>query len=214
MAARETFNVQMKDLLNDVLEICDHAITSFELSFRALTEHNLALAHYIIEQDKVINRLEQSINDHAILLITKQQPVATDLRRLVMQIKVAGDMERIGDYSVNIAKEIIRIGEVRPTISNELLEHMFRKSIKMLKLITEAYAKEDIVEAREFALLDDEIDELYKNVTQQLSMLNASSVALNLSFIAHYIERVADHATNIAEHLLYLKKGRHYDLNE
>lgn len=214
MAARETFNVQMKDLMKDVLEICDHAITSFELSLRALTEHNTSLAMYIVEQDKVINQLEQSINDHAILLITKQQPVATDLRRIIAQIKVAADMERIGDYSANIAKEIIRIGDVPPAFSNELLEHMFRKSIKMLKLITEAYAKEDIVEAREFALLDDEIDEIYSVVTQQLTQLHLSKAALNLSFIAHYVERVADHATNIAEHLLYLKKGRHYDLNE
>lgn len=213
MAARETFHVQLKDLMKDVLEICDHAITSYELSFRALTEHNIVLSKYIIEQDKVINQLEQSINDNAILLITKQQPVATDLRRLIVQIKVASDMERVGDYCVNIAKEIIRLGDEPPAISNELLEHMFRKSIKMLKLIIDAYAKEDVVEAREFALLDDEIDELCGSVTKQLTHYT-SKAAINLSFIAHYIERVADHATNIAEHLLYLKKGRHYDLNE
>lgn len=213
MAARELFNVQLKDLMKDVLEICDHAITSYELSFRALTEHNKELAKYIIEQDKVINQLEESINDHSILLITKQQPVATDLRRLIVQIKVAADIERIGDYSANIAKEILRLKE-RPTISTELLEHMFRKSIKMLKLIVEAYAKEDIVEAREFASLDDEIDELYGAVTVQLTQLHTTNATMQLSFIAHYIERVADHATNIAEHLLYLKKGRHYDLNE
>lgn len=213
MGARETFHVQLKDLMKDVLEICDHAITSYELSFRALTEHNIALSKYIIEQDKVINQLEQSINDNAILLITKQQPVATDLRRLIVQIKVASDMERVGDYSANIAKEIIRLGDDPAAISNELLEHMFRKSIKMLKLIIDAYAKEDVVEAREFALLDDEIDELCGSVTKQLTHYT-SKAAINLSFIAHYIERVADHATNIAEHLLYLKKGRHYDLNE
>lgn len=214
MAARETFNVQLKDLMKDVLEICDHAITSYELAFRALTEHSISLANYIIEQDKVINRLEKSINDDAILLITKQQPVATDLRRLVMQIKVASDMERIGDYSVNIAKEIIRIGNKPAMLSPEILAYMYRKSIKMLKLIIEAYAKEDIVEAREFALLDDEIDELYATVVKQFVQLHNTRESLSYSFISHYIERVADHATNVAEHLLYLKKGRHYNLNE
>ena len=214
MAARETFNVQLKDLMKDVLEICDHAITSHELALRALLERNYTLAKYIIERDKIINRLEESINDNVILLITKQQPVATDLRRLVMQIKVAGDMERIGDYSVNIAKELLRMSEVPQGVSLELLEHMYRKSIKMLKLIIEAYAKEDIVEAREFALLDDEIDELYSSAAQQFTQVNYTKQSTSLAFIAHYIERVADHATNVSEHLLYLKKGRHYDLNE
>lgn len=213
MVARETFNGQLKDLMEDVLEICDHAITSYELSYRALSERNERLAHYIIEQDQVINRLEEGINDAAILIITKQQPVATDLRRLIVQMKVAADVERIGDYAANIAKEILRLQNV-PNATNELLEHMFLQSIQMLKLIIAAYGKEDVVEVRELASLDDEIDALYKTVTQQLEQLSSTKATLHLSFIAHYIERVADHATNIAEHLLFLKKGKHYDLND
>lgn len=213
MVARETFNGQLKDLMEDVLEICDHAITSYELSYRALSERNERLAHCIIEQDQVINRLEEGINDAAILIITKQQPVATDLRRLIVQMKVAADVERIGDYAANIAKEILRLQNV-PNATNELLEHMFLQSIQMLKLIIAAYGKEDVVEVRELASLDDEIDALYKTVTQQLEQLSSTKATLHLSFIAHYIERVADHATNIAEHLLFLKKGKHYDLND
>jgi len=218
MSARGKFELEMQHVQQDLLELSDYAVAMFQLTFEAFIHQNTDQALYIIEQDQIVNRLEEEINDKAILLIAKQQPVATDLRRLIVIVKMAADLERIADYAVNIAKEIIRIGKVPFVTSTETIEEMHMRSMKMVKQILEAYREENLKEAKLIASYDDVIDELYGETMHRLfnfanSGNGPNGQVTNLSFIAHYIERVADHATNIAEHLLYLKKGKHYELN-
>lgn len=218
MPVREKFELEMQHVQQDLLELSDYAVAMFQLSMEAFVNQNADRALYVMEQDHIVNRLEEDINDKAILLIAKQQPVATDLRRLIVIVKVAADLERIADYAVSIAKETIRIGKAPIVTSIETIEDMHHRAINMLKQILEAYREENLKAAKELAASDDEIDELYADTMERLFKIansenSKNGQVTNLSFIAHYIERVADHATNIAEHLMYLKKGKHYELN-
>ncbi len=214
---RERFEHDLISVQQDLMELCDASIGALQLSFESLMKKDVDLALQVIEQDVKINRLEETINDRVILLIAKQQPVATDLRRLIVVIKAAADMERIGDYAVNIAKETIRIGKEPFITSMEPIEEMFHKTISMLRQIVEAFIEENTVKAKAIAQLDDEVDELTGNTISNLMKLSISNEHVaqvtNLSFICRCIERSADHATNIAEHLFYLVKGKHYELN-
>ncbi|KGR78477.1 phosphate signaling complex protein PhoU [Ureibacillus manganicus] len=216
--SRERFQAEMQSVQKDFLKLCDQSIDRLEESFSALIKKDIDTAQDIVKRDAEINRFEEGINDRVILLLTRQQPVATDLRRMVVLLKAASDMERVGDYAVNIAKETIRIGNEPFITSVELLEDMCLKATQMLRQIVDAFVEENTTKAKEIAELDDQVDEMYGNMIKQLmqlSSLKPESVPqiTNLAFICRYIERCADLATNIAEYLLYLKKGQRFDLN-
>lgn len=219
MAARERFDHEIEAIQLELLKLSNLSIEALETSFNAFIERDFEKANEVIQQDALINRLEEQINDRVIILMTRQQPVAKDLRRLVVLLKAAADLERVGDYAVNIAKESIRIGKERFITSVELLEDMCFKAVEMLRQIVEAFVDENMSKAKEIAEYDDQIDEMYGNIITHLMRLSSvapESIAqiTYLSFICRYIERCADHATNIAEYLLYLKKGQRYDLNQ
>lgn len=218
MVGREKFDADLKNVQLLLLELSNTAIDTLNNSIDNLLSHDIEGALSIINSDIHINRMEEEINDRVILLIAKQQPVATDLRRLMVLVKAAGDMERIGDYAVNIAKETIRIGQDEHITAIHLLDEMRNKTIHMLKQILDAFINEDIEEAKRIAKLDDEVDDLYgKTIRTLLSVAienpEQMSQITQLSFVCRYLERSADHATNMAERVLFLLKGKHYDLN-
>ncbi|RUL56977.1 MULTISPECIES: phosphate signaling complex protein PhoU [Lysinibacillus] len=218
MSVRERYENEINAVQQKLLQLCNRSIETLEASFTALINKDLEKAQEIIDRDVEINKLEEAINDQVIKLLTRQQPVATDLRRLIVLLKAASDMERVGDYAVNIAKECLHIGKERFITSIELLEDMCFKTTMMLRQIVEAFIEENTTKAKEVAELDDQIDEMYGSMIKHLMRLSAvapESVAqiTNLSFICRYVERCADHATNIAEYLLYLKKGQRFELN-
>jgi phosphate transport system protein len=219
MVVREKFELELNSVHEQFLLLSNLSITTLNKSIDALLNHDVDIALSIIENDIHINRLEEEINDRVILLLAKQQPVATDLRRLIVLIKAAHDMERVGDYAVNIAKEAIRIGKAEfvPTIKN--IEEMRTITIGMLTDVMKAFIDENIEEARKIAELDDKVDNLYGQTIQQLLLVGSENPKLlsqvtQLSFVCRYLERSADHATNIAEQLFYLVKGRHAELNK
>lgn len=218
MVAREKFDAELKQVQNLMMEISNTAINTLNDSMDYLFNNDIEGALAVINNDIHINRMEEELNDRVILLIAKQQPVATDLRRLMVLIKAAADMERIGDYAVNIAKETIRIGKDEHIAPIHLLEEMRVKTISMLKLILDAFMNEDMEEAKKIAKLDDEVDEMYGQAIRALLSVGVEnpsqlSQVTQLSFVCRYLERSADHATNMAERVLYLLKGKHYELN-
>lgn len=218
MVAREKFDAELKQVQNLMIEISNTAINTLNDAMDYLFTHDIEGALTVINNDIHINRMEEELNDRVILIIAKQQPVATDLRRLMVLIKAAADMERIGDYAVNIAKETIRIGKDEHIAPIHLLEDMRVRTISMLKLILTAFMNEDIDEAKKIAKLDDEVDELYGQAIKALLTVGVEnpthlSQVTQLSFVCRYLERSADHATNMAERVLYLLKGKHYELN-
>lgn len=218
MVVREKFEQELRGVQEQFMALSNLAISTLNKSFDALLSYDLDVALSIIENDVYINRLEEEINDRVILLLAKQQPVATDLRRLIVYIKAASDMERVGDYAVNIAKETIRMGKIEIVDPIKNIDSMRVKTIAMLNGIMKAFVEENIEEARKIAELDDQVDNLYGQTIQQLLKVGSENPQLlkqvtQLSFVCRYLERSADHATNIAEELVYLVKGRHYELN-
>lgn len=215
---RENYEQQLQDVQHRLIQLCELAIHAFDKSLSLLQAQDVSKVWIIIEQDRFINRLEQQIQDDVQMIMTKQQPVATDLRRLLVIIRAAGEMERIGDYAVNIAKETIRIGDTPIVYNMEQLIVMRKRAVDMLQKMLRAFIDENLIEAKEIALLDDEIDQLYGEVLKGLEREQAfherhAAQLQSLSFICKYIERAADHATNLAEALFYLVQGKRYDFD-
>jgi phosphate transport system protein len=219
MVVRGKFDEDLKTLHSKLLELGDFAVNALTQSLVALENKDIELALKILEDDAEANLLEEEINDFAILLIAKQQPVAVDLRRLIVAIKIATDIERMADFAVNIAKSTIRIGNEPLVKPIEHIKQMHELSLQMLRLSLEAYNEEDLGKARQVAQMDDQVDDLYGQTIKELLSLAQSkpeqlAQITQLSFISRYLERAADHVTNIAENVFYLVKGKRYDLNQ
>ncbi|WP_071460134.1 phosphate signaling complex protein PhoU [Bacillus massilinigeriensis] len=218
MVVREKFHDDLKDLQSKIMELGSLASIQLTKSLDALENRDVELALKIMDDDIKVDMLEEDINDCAILLIAKQQPVAVDLRRIIVAIKIATDIERIADFGVNIAKSAIRIGNEPLVKPIEHIKEMHRQSLEMLRLTLEAFYEEDVAKAKMVAEMDDRVDALYGQVIRDLLELNQAnpghlSQITQLSFICRYLERAADHTTNIAESIFYLVKGKRYDLN-
>ncbi|WP_078379697.1 phosphate signaling complex protein PhoU [Sutcliffiella halmapala] len=220
MTVRGQFHVDLNTLRDKLLELGSLAEISLSKCIHTLINRDVDQALQIIEDDYRADRLDEEINDFAILLIAKQQPVAVDLRRIIVAIKISTDVERIADFAVNIAKSTIRIGEGSENlIPIEKIVKMHNIASEMLSLSLKAYYDEDIVLAKKVAEMDDQVDELYgENIRELLKLTkdhpNMIPQITQLSFICRYIERMADHTTNISENVFYLVKGKHYELND
>ena len=212
MIVRENFELQLKELQGKIVELAELASGAITKSFTALENKNFEEALGVIEDDTKADLLEEEINDFAILLIAKQQPVAIDLRRIIAAIKIASDMERMADFGVNIAKSAIRIGDQPFILPITSLKEMYDITLKMIELSIDAFEREDITLAREIIEMDDEVDRFYGDMIRSLLRLsdekNLQQVT-QLSFIARYLERTADHTTNIAENIYFLVRGRY-----
>ena len=218
-SVRERFQEDLNILHSKMLELGNFAINALNESLVALENKDVELALQILEDDAQANLLEEEINDFAILLIAKQQPVAIDLRRIIVAIKIATDMERMADFAVNIAKSAIRIGNEPLIKPIEHIKQMHKLSVQMLTLALESFNEEDLSKAREVAKMDDQVDDLYGATIKELLTLSHSkpeqiAQITQLSLISRYLERAADHVTNIAEHVFYMVKGKRYDLNQ
>ncbi len=217
MTPRETFDKDLNRVQNLLVELCERSINAFEKSLEVFFNKDVDGAIIIIEQDRFINRLEEHLHDEIILVITKQQPVATDLRRLVALIRAAQDMERIGDYAVSIGKETIRIGNNPQPYPENQFREMGQLTVLMLKEMLSAFVNEDVVKAKEIALRDDQIDKYYGETMAALEKMasseNSSGKAIQLALICKHIERAADHATNLAEALFFIVQGKRFTLN-
>ncbi|TDL34540.1 phosphate signaling complex protein PhoU [Jeotgalibacillus sp. S-D1] len=219
MSVREKYELELQSLNNKIVELGTFAQKALDKSLIALENQNVNESIAIMDEDIKANRLEEEINDQAILLIAKQQPVATDLRRVIAAIKIAADLERIADFAVNIAKSTIRIGNDPFVKSIESIRDMHEGTSKMIGLVIEAFIEEDVIKAKKIAELDDEIDALYGQTIQELLSISSQkpeklAQITQLSFICRYLERAADHVTNISENIFYLVKGTRYDLNK
>ncbi|WP_163103405.1 phosphate signaling complex protein PhoU [Peribacillus alkalitolerans] len=216
MPVRERFENELQVLKSKLIELGNLATSSLSNAFQALENQDIDSALKIIDEDTTADMLELEINDFAILLIAKQQPVAIDLRRIIVAIKIASDIERMADFGVNIAKSAIRIGKEPFIFPLDDLKKMHDITIEMIRLSLEAFDQEDVQLAKKIAEMDDKVDALYgENIRNILKLTNENQQQVTqLSFIARYLERTADHATNVAESIYYLVRGRHFDLNE
>ena len=179
----------------------------------ALTSADNVLAHQVIAIDPRLDALQREIEDLAVLTIARRQPVAVDLRELIGAIRIAADLERVGDLAKNIAKRSVKIG-VAGRLPRAIvgLKHMNEVATELMKDVLDAYAQRDPERARAVWERDVELDDLEDSVFRDL-LTHMMEDPRNISFCAHLlfcsknIERIGDHATNIAETVVYLVTG-------
>jgi phosphate transport system protein len=180
----------------------------------ALANSDAALAQSVIFTDERLDALQRQIEEDAILTIARRQPMAIDLREIIGAIRVAGDLERVGDLAKNIAKRSLKIGD-EPRSPREVvgLKHMNDVATELLKDVLDAYAQRDTERARAVWEHDVELDALEDSVFRDL-LTHMMEDPRNISYCAHLlfcsknIERIGDHATNIAETVIYLVTGQ------
>ncbi|MCM3720869.1 MULTISPECIES: phosphate signaling complex protein PhoU [Solibacillus] len=215
---RENFEKNMLELQDKMGEMVDMTVVAMEKAFKALQEQDMVLALDVIEEDNYIDDLENEINQMAIWLMAKEQPVARDMRRIISVIKMSSDIERIADFAVNTAKATIRISKAETILDRTSLVEMKDVAMDMLKKSMKAFIDADIALAKEVGELDDIVDrnnhENYALLTEYLKESPQEiEQTLQLLFINRFVERAADHITNMAESTAYFIKGQLFDLN-
>ena len=180
----------------------------------ALANADTVLAHQVVATDPRLDALQREIEDMTVMTIARRQPVAVDLRELIGAIRIAGDLERVGDLAKNIAKRTVKLGaEARVPRAIIGLKHMNEVANELLKDVLDAYAQRDAERAREVWERDIDLDALEDSVFRDL-LTHMMEDPRNISFCAHLlfcsknIERIGDHATNIAETVVYLVTGQ------
>jgi phosphate transport system protein len=180
----------------------------------ALERRDPALAETIIQQDEMIDQLEKELEELAVSIIARRQPMALDLRQIITVIRVASDLERIGDLAKNIAKRAMAIaGEPRPSTLISGLKHIGNTALEQLKNVLDAYSQRDGEKALKVWMNDEPIDKLYNSLFRELltyMLEDPRNIGLctHLLFGAKNIERIGDHATNIAEMVYFMVYGK------
>ena len=209
---RQSFDQDLESLRQDLVRMGEIVQVAIKDAVDALAKRDKGLARMVMDGDDAIDRMQVEIEDRCISLIARQQPVATDLRILGTGLKITTDLERIGDHAFDIAKIVLLIGDeplIKPLVD---IPRMAEIAQKMLKDSLQAYLKLDIELAEQVCRADDRVDELYNQVfrellTYMLEDTKKIKQATQLIFVARYLERIADHSTNVAEWVIYLATG-------
>jgi phosphate transport system protein len=179
----------------------------------ALINSDAASAQRVISEDVVLDNAERDIGEKAILVIAKRQPMAHDLREIMGSIRIAGDLERVGDLAKNIAKRVVAVqGSAQPKKLVRGLEHLAELALTQLKEVLDAYSTRSVGMASSVRQRDEEIDAMYTSLFRELLTYMMEdprniSACTHLLFCAKNIERIGDHATNIAETVYYMETG-------
>jgi phosphate transport system protein len=200
------FDEELTALKTKIAQMGGLAEEQLARSIDALIGHDIETADQIIMTDDKIDALELEIEEKAILTIAKRQPMALDLREIMVSIRIASDLERIGDLAKNIAKRIHAIEQEHPRRIMTGLARMGRLALAQLKDVLDAYAQRDEAKALAVWRGDEEIDALYNSIFRELLTYMMEDprnigVCTHLLFGAKNIERIGDHATNIAENI-------------
>lgn len=215
---RQHFIDDLAALNNKVSEMGNDIISAYKTLIKACEDKDNKLAKRIMEDDKFINELEIAINVDAYLIIAKQCPVASDLRRIITALKISNDLERIGDYASNTAKYLLET-TADNTEFLDIIIALTTRLIGMLEGIMKAFNDEDIKLALAVNELDELLDEEYKGFVKKLIKITKTNTdedaeeAVRAILIIKQLERAGDHVTNIAENIVYLVNGKRVELN-
>jgi phosphate transport system protein len=207
------FDEELAELKTKLVHMASLAEDQIDKALAALMKRDSALACRVIEQDHKVNALDVEIDDDCIGLLALHQPAARDLRLVTTAMKISTELERISDLAENVCERTIELNEepqLKPYIDIPRMGNLARI---MVKESIDAFVKDDSALARKVLANDDRVDELMEQIFRELLSFmiedpHTISRAIRLSFIAKYIERVADHATNIAELVVYLVEGK------
>jgi phosphate transport system protein len=209
----KAFDVDLQDLARMVAEMGGLAEKQIAESVDALARRDARLAQRVVALDPQVDALQREIEERGILTIARRQPMAVDLREIVGALRVSNDLERIGDLAKNIAKRVIALGPASyPTQVIRGVEHMSDLVLNQLKQVLDAYARRDVAKAMEVWRGDEEIDAVNNSLFRELltyMMEDPRNITfcIHLMFCAKNIERMGDHATNIAETVYYMIEG-------
>src|SRR5690349_14728721 len=210
----KAFDADLQDLARMVAEMGGLAEKQVADSIDALAKRDTTLAQRVSAADSNIDTLQREIEEKAVLTIARRQPMAVDLRDVVGALRLANDLERIGDLAKNIAKRVVALnGEFPPPKLIRGVEHMADLVLEQMKMVLDAYARRDISKAMTVWRGDEEIDAVCTSVFRELltyMMEDPRNITfcIHLMFCAKNIERMGDHATNIAESVHYIVEGR------
>ena len=211
---RAQFEVELGKLHNQFYAMGNEVLGQINNTVRAFTTHDRELAKEVIEADKKINEFEVKLEKKSLEIIALQQPVSTDLRRVITVLKATSDLERMGDHAVSIAKAAIRMkGEVRIPIVEEEIKKMGKEARRLVESSLDLYLNSgDIETAYEIAASDEIINEYYSKIqeltTEEIKKNPDSLIAGRDYFqVLTYLERIGDYAKNICEWVVYLRTG-------
>lgn len=219
MIQRREFDQNLEELRELLRQMGEHVEHALKESITALQGLNSDLAKEIIARDIELNRMEEQVMEIGSRLIVTQQPVAKDLRRILVAFRISSDLERMGDLAIDIAKVTTRLeGQtlIKPLVD---IPKMADLVVLMLKESLQSYLDENTDLAYKMAKDDDEVDHLYSQMIHELygymiEHPDALQQSMLLTLVGRYIERIADHATNIGESAVYLVTGHRPDLNQ
>jgi phosphate transport system protein len=208
----KSYEQQLTKLRDMIVEMGGVVENEVALSVAAVLEKDNDSAGRAVEEDPRVDRLEREVEQFVIRLLALRQPVAGDLRQIVAALKIIGDLERIGDYAANIAKRSIVLNQFSMPYSMAGLANMVRRVQDSLKLTVDAIAENDADKALEVWRSDDLVDDIYNAVFRELityMMEDPRNITpcTHLLFVAKNLERIGDHATNIAETIHYAVLG-------
>jgi len=208
----KTYDVQLQDLRDKLLTLGGKVEAEIAASMRALNERDSALAEQVAVQDREVNRLEVEIDEACRRLLVLRQPAASDLRFITTALKIVVDLERIGDLAVNVAERAIDLNQSPPLKPVPDLTRLAELGQKQVRAALDAFVNGDVEKAEAVIRDDSLLDSVYHNLFNELLALMMEDPrnirrANSLLFIAKHLERLGDHATNVAEMVIYMVRG-------
>lgn len=213
---RVQFNAQMETLNNELIKMGELIEKAIEMAVTALVKQDTDLAQQAIDFDEVIDNQEREIESLCMKLLLRQQPVAKDLRLISSALKMITDMERIGDHASDISEITLLLSKESYIKNLEHIQQMAKETTVMVVKSIDAFVGKNMEKAKEVIASDDVVDDLFNTIKKDLIDLIADNPqngeqAADLLMIAKYFERIGDHATNIAEWVIFSITGYHED---
>jgi len=216
---RHSFDEQLTTLQHDVVRMGSMTVQAVDMAVRALTERDLGLCDQVMAFEDQIDDLNMDIESRAIQLLALQQPMARDLRTIAGVLRIIADVERIGDYAVDISRQARTLADqplFKPLVDIPRMANLVQK---MLHDALEAFVRRDLDLAMQAVRQDDEVDHVYKSLHQELldyvqRDAKLAPQAFSLLLVGAYLERMADHVTNIGERIWYMETGQLKELHE
>jgi len=208
----KSYDEELTRLGNMIVEMGGLAESQLSAAIDAVAKRDSALAALVVEGDAKVDDLERELDNLAIRLLALRQPMARDLREIFAALKIGSDLERICDYAANVAKRSIALSQSPPIQPVHALPRMGTLALALIKDVIDAYVEKDADKALDVWRRDEELDEMYSSLfreflTYMMEDPRNIGACTHLLFMAKNIERIGDHATNIAEDLYYLVHG-------
>ncbi|MDI6910959.1 phosphate signaling complex protein PhoU [Nocardioides sp.] len=209
---REAFHEQLDAMFGDLASICENVETAVRLATEALLSGDATIAEGVISADAEIDQARERVEDSAFLLLSLQQPVASDLRTVVAALRMVSELERMGDLSVHVAKIArLRVPNLAvPGAVSPIIERMAHVAEEMVRRVSRIIADRDVEAARALVHMDEEMDKLRRTTFAEMLSADWShgvEAAVDVALLGRYYERIADHAVSVANRVVFVVTG-------